>query len=253
MIRQITVIVIFLSVLSTSLYAQNEKLSEPAVYSDDQLVIRKVADGVYMHTSFLVSEQFGNLPCNGMIVCNGREAVVFDTPAEDTVSVKLIQWVEKQAGASIKAVIPTHFHADCLGGLNAFHQRGIPSYANQLTIELAAMQHAPLPQHGFAGSLELAVGGKRVLAQFVGEGHTRDNIVGYVPSERVLFGGCLIKEVGAGEGNLEDATVSHWALTGIKLRAKYPEAKVIIPGHGAPGGTSLLDYTIRLFERYKGE
>ncbi|MFC3199303.1 subclass B1 metallo-beta-lactamase [Parapedobacter deserti] len=220
-------------------------------YISENLVIRKLADGVYMHTSFLETQDFGKVPCNGMVVSDGREAVVFDTPATDSISSALIDWVEDQLKCSIKAVIPTHFHADCLGGLDEFHRRRIPSYANSLTIVLASANGSTVPQHSFDDMLELAVGSKNVIADFIGAGHTRDNVVGYFPDERILFGGCLIKAVGSDEGNLADALVDHWTLTGIKLKAKYPEAKLVIPGHGEPGDTSLLDYTIQLFEQYR--
>jgi metallo-beta-lactamase class B len=33
-----------------------------------------------------------------------------------------------------------------------------------------------------------------------------------------------------------------------KIKEKYPEVKIVIPGHGKPGGTALFDYTIELFK-----
>jgi metallo-beta-lactamase class B len=57
----------------------------------------------------------------------------------------------------------------------------------------------------------------------------------------------LIKAVGAGKGNLEDANVAVWSETVGKLKRTYPEAKIVIPGHGKTGGTELFDYTIKLF------
>ncbi len=64
-----------------------------------------------------------------------------------------------------------------------------------------------------------------------------------------MFGGCLIKESGAGKGNLEDANTTDWSLTVTKLKEKYPTTKTVIPGHGKSGGTELLDYTIQLFQQ----
>jgi metallo-beta-lactamase class B len=82
---------------------------------------------------------------------------------------------------------------------------------------------------------------------FFGEGHTKDNVVGYFPDDKAVFGGCLIKEVGSGKGNLEDANVAEWSQTVSKVKQFYPEAKIVIPGHGETGGTELFDYTIKLF------
>nr|WP_240935922.1 hypothetical protein [Hymenobacter sp. HDW8] len=105
-----------------------------------------------------------------------------------------------------------------------------------------------LPQQGFTDRLVLRVGRQDVIAHFLGEGHTRDNIVAYFPAEQVLFGGCLIKEVGAAKGNLDDANVPAWPQTVTRLRQTYPATKVLIPGHGQAGGMELSDYTIHLFQ-----
>lgn len=250
--RKLHIFSFFLSIFLFCGQDAQAETSKDSLVSDD-LIIRKVADGVYMHTCFLETNDFGKVPCNGMIAMHKGEAVIFDTPTTDSVSAVLIRWVQNQLECHIKAVVATHFHWDCLRGLEEFHRQGIPSYANKLTIQLARASQSPVPQYGFTGQLELKIGDENVVADFIGEGHTKDNVVGYFPAARVLFGGCLVKELGASEGNLEDATVSHWALTGIKVKAKYPDAKLIIPGHGTPGGTSLLDYTIELFKRYRDD
>ncbi|HMQ46373.1 MAG TPA: subclass B1 metallo-beta-lactamase [Saprospiraceae bacterium] len=218
------------------------------VYQTDSLVIEKIAPHTYIHTSFLQTESFGLVPCNGMIVIDHGEAIVLDTPHNDTVSLELIRWIEKEQQSQVKAIVPTHFHADCLGGLHAFHQHGIPSYAYQKTLELAAGQDATVPQNGFEGTRDLSVGQKKVQLAFVGEGHTRDNIVAYFPSEKILFGGCLIKALKAGKGHLADANVEAWPATVQRVKAQFGQAKMVIPGHGKVGDTALLDYTIQLFQ-----
>ncbi|QNL49225.1 subclass B1 metallo-beta-lactamase [Olivibacter sp. SDN3] len=217
-------------------------------YVSDNLVIDKISDHVYTHMSFFNSESFGKVACNGMIVLDDGQALVFDTPADNEASEELINWVKGSLKAEIKSVVATHFHDDCLGGLQAFHSHGVPSYANQRTIDLAKEQEIVLPQNSFEEFLELNVGDEKVNVEFLGEGHTRDNIIGYFPTEKIMFGGCLIKEINATKGNLEDANVEEWAKTVKKVKAKYPETSVVVPGHGKLGGAELLDYTISLFE-----
>ena len=51
---------------------------------------------------------------------------------------------------------------------------------------------------------------------YFGEGHTKDNIMGYFTEDQALFGGCLIKKVGASKGYLGDAKQT----IGLKLLAK---------------------------------
>lgn len=220
----------------------------PVPYHSATLSIQRVSPHVYQHTSFLETKSFGKVPCNGIVIVDAGEAIVFDTPATSSATMELIAYTEKELKATIKAVVPTHFHADCLAGLAEFHHRNIPSYALNTTIQLAAGSKATVPQKGFEERLALRVGRKDVVARFLGEGHTKDNIVAYFPAEQVLFGGCLIKEVGAGKGNLEDANVSAWPLTVARLRQTYPDTRLLIPGHGKAGGLELSDYTIQLFK-----
>jgi len=73
--------------------------------------------------------------------------------------------------------------------------------------------------------------------------------VGYVPSEKALFGGCLLKHVNASKGNLADANTSEWSSSVAKIKKEYPDLEIVIPGHGKNGGIELLDYTIKLFQQ----
>lgn len=240
-----------LSVLLVALMAFGCNASNTAaadiVYTSETLVLTRITPHVYQHTSYLQTQSFGKVGCNGMIVTDGNEAVIFDTPADIPTSLELINWIEKELKCTVKAIIPTHFHLDCLGGLEAFHNNNIPSYAHNLTIALAATQRYTLPKNGFQKELELTVGNKKVMAAFVGEGHTKDNIIGYFPDENILFGGCLVKELGAEKGNLEDANVIAWPVTMERLKKSFPDTRIIIPGHGKVGEPSLFDYTQQLF------
>lgn len=236
-----------ISIVTLSCSTQKKKPENKTVYQSETLIITQVSPNVYQHTSFLQTESFGNVPCNGMIVHNHNETVIFDTPVNDEISEELIQWIQNSLKSKINAVVPTHFHDDCLGGLNAFHKHHIPSVANSKTIEIAKEKKLPVPLKSFHNQEKIAVGNQFAELYFFGEGHTKDNIVAYYPNEKVLFGGCLIKELNAGKGNLADANVAAWAETATKLKTKITDAEIVIPGHGATGNTDLIDYTIKLF------
>ena len=219
------------------------------MYQSENLVITQITPDIYQHTSFLQTESFGNVPCNGMIVHNNNETAVIDTPVNDKISEELILWIQNSLHSEIVAVVPTHFHDDCVGGLNTFHKHRIPSVAYFKTIAITKEKQLPVPQKSFDKSLKITVGNEKISLDFFGEGHTKDNVVAYVPSEKVLFGGCLIKELNAGKGNLEDANEQDWAQTVQLIKNTYPDIKTIIPGHGTPGNQQLLDYTIKLFTK----
>lgn len=218
------------------------------IYKSENLIIKQISENSFIHTSFKQTQDFGNVPCNGLIVKNGHETIIFDTPTNDKSSEELIQWINQKLHSKINAIIPTHFHDDSLGGLQAFHTHRIPSYSYYETIELAKENHFVIPKNSFNDSLILKVGNKKVITKFFGEGHTKDNVVGYFPDENILFGGCLLKELEASKGYLGDANITAWSATVGKVKKEYPNAKIIIPGHGEYGDQKLLDYTISLFK-----
>ncbi|MFN1215555.1 CHM family subclass B1 metallo-beta-lactamase [Chryseobacterium kwangjuense] len=217
------------------------------IYKSDQLVITQVSENSFIHTSYKQTNDFGNVPCNGLVVKNSNETIVFDTPINDKSSEELIQWITDHLHAKINAVIPTHFHDDSMGGLQAFHSHHIPSYSYVKTIELGKKNNFVVSENSFSDSVVLKVGNEKVIAKFFGEGHTKDNSVCYFPAEHILFGGCLLKELEAGKGYLGDANVSAWSATVEKVKKEYPDVKLVVPGHGDYGDGKLLDYTIKLF------
>lgn len=213
----------------------------------DGLEIRKVSPGLFIHTSPINLSSGQIYPCNGMIFINQGEAVVFDTPVYEKDTKELLRWLQEEQGVEVKAIVPTHFHDDCLGGLSVFHEAGIRSYANRATYELAKGQAEELPQELFDGSYTFQIGGKSVECWYPGEAHTKDNIVAWVPSRKALFGGCMLKALGVGKGNLADANVETWSASMEAVKEKYPTLKLAIPGHGESGGMELLDFTIKMF------
>jgi metallo-beta-lactamase class B len=249
--KVITKTLLIIIICLTNLDCSSEKLDTfkpKEVYKSKNLIVLQIAENSFKHTSFLQTNDFGNVPCNGLIVRNSNEVVVFDTPTSDKSAEELIKWIKETLHCKINAIIPTHFHDDCLGGLKAFHENNIPSYANFKTIELATENKMAIPQNGFSDSLVLKVGDQKAIVKFFGEGHTKDNVVGYFPSENVLFGGCLLKELDASKGYLGDANVAAWSSTVEKIKTTYPNLKIVVPGHGEHGDKKLLDYTIQLFK-----
>jgi metallo-beta-lactamase class B len=241
------ILVISISILNCR--SQKRDIFQPKeVYKSKDLVINQITENSFQHISFKQTNDFGYVPCNGLIVRNRNEAIVFDTPTNDTSAEALINWIKETLHCKINAIIPTHFHDDCLGGLNAFHENDIPSYAYFKTIELAKENKYAVPKNSFNDSLILKVGDENISAKFFGEGHTKDNVVGYFPSENVMFGGCLIKTLDASKGYLGDANVASWSSTVEKVREQYPNVKIVVPGHGNYGNKKLLDYTINLFK-----
>jgi metallo-beta-lactamase class B len=239
-------ILVFINIICQA--QTSKKAEQKVVYKTKDLIITQLTKNVYLHTSFLQTETFGNVPCNGLIVNDKNEALIYDTTTDNKSSDELIQWIENNLHSKIKAVVATHFHADNLGGLKAFNLKNIPTYAYFKTTEFAKEQNLELPKNSFKEPLLLKIGKLNTITKFFGEGHTRDNVVGYIEEENVLFGGCLIKEMNANKGYLGDSNTKDWSATVEKIKLAYPNVKLVVPGHGEVGNKELLDYTIQLFK-----
>jgi glyoxylase-like metal-dependent hydrolase (beta-lactamase superfamily II) len=123
----------------------------------------------------------------------------------------------------------THSHIDRTGGLSALRRRGVSVLALDLTIDRV---------HAEAGALE---------AFFPGAGHAPDNIVVWFPGPRILLGGCMVKaEDAPALGNVADADLLSWPKAIEAVQKRYPDADIVVPGHGAVGGPKALAHTLDL-------
>ncbi|MEZ4972216.1 MAG: subclass B1 metallo-beta-lactamase [Cyclobacteriaceae bacterium] len=221
--------------------------AQETITVNEDLQLIPIAENVYIHISHTQIDGFGRVASNGLIFVDNGEAIIADTPANNKLTNDLLDWLTEN-NISAKAVYVNHFHADCLGGLEVVHERNIPSYGYSLTRELAIKDNVIAPQNTFDSPLKFKIGKEKVVAQYFGQGHSPDNSTLWIPSKQILFGGCMIKSLGAGKGNLSDANLDEWSATVDKVKQHYRNAKIVVPGHGSHGGLELLDYTIQMFE-----
>ena len=242
--------IIFLSVcLTVFAYARDSYLH---IKVSDDIELIKISDHVFAHVSYALMGNYGRIPSNGMIFVVGREALLFDTPVTDSLTKDLVNWIRDSLKVRIVGFVPNHWHVDCMGGLKYIQSIGIPSYANEKTRAIAESKNLPIPQKGFTDSLILHLGDRIAVCKYYGPAHTADNIVTWIPSEQVLFGGCMVKEMKSKNmGNIEDADHVAWPETIRRVIAAYPSARVVIPGHGSVGGTELLTHTLELLTKTK--
>ena len=218
----------------------------PKVYTKPLEVV-KLSDHSYMHISSIKTKEGNFIACNGYIYADQGEAVIFDTPLNDSISQQLIDFVRDDLKMTIKGVVVNHSHSDAAGGLRAFTKANIPSYASIQTADLLKQESLNI-SHPFKDRQTIQMKGGTIENIYVGEAHASDNIVSYIPKERLLFGGCMIKPQGGERGNLEDANLETWSATVATVKDYFPEVKIVIPGHGLNGDATLLDYTIELFK-----
>ena len=216
----------------------------------DDILLTQLADDVYLHETFTVLGESGRIGANGLVVVCNREAVMIDTPWNDRLTRELCDWFQRVRGVTINRVIVGHSHPDCLGGLAEMHRRGAESYGHLLTAAFARRGGKPIPQTTFSGAMTVRLGAVDLVLRHLGAGHTRDNIVVWIPHRKILFGGCLVKALSWNHlGYMAEGDLDAYPATLRRVIRAFPSVRLVVPGHGAPGPGALLTHTLRLAER----
>jgi metallo-beta-lactamase class B IMP len=204
-----------------------------------ELEIKKIEEGVYLHTSYEKIEGWGLVGSNGLVVLDNKDAYLIDTPISAKDTEALVHWIDAQ-GLTARASISTHFHSDSSGGIAFLNSKSIPTYASRLTNQLLKEKGEKQATHSFDKNPFWLLKHK-IEIFYPGAGHTRDNLVVWMPEQKILFGGCFIKPEGL--GNLSHAVIEDWPASAEKLIARYGTAKLVVPGHGKVGDASFLEKT----------
>lgn len=223
------------------------------LYESSNLKIVKIGQHTYQHISYL-NYKGSLVGCNGVFTIFGADAVIIDSPTNESATTELLDFIADNFETNRTRAIPNHFHVDCTGGLGTMLDRGVFVYAYAETIKLMEDQKIASQLKPFDSNLDMEIGNGEgiILNRYFGPAHTRDNIASYILPDSILFGGCMVKSIGAGKGNLADADTLQWSRTLQNMKSDiFGAAKVVVPGHGKVGGTELLDYTIQMFENNK--
>jgi metallo-beta-lactamase class B len=187
-----------------------------------------------------------------MLIVAPKGAVLIDVPATKSQTQQVLDWAEMTLKHPVQGVVCTHAHEDRIGGLSAAHARGIVSYSLALTQTLADSYGFTPPQRPLGFDETLFICGTSLQVFFPGAGHTSDNLIVWVPSSKVLFGGCFIKELASNSiGNLAEANPLSWKLGISRVHDRFHDAQIVIPGHGRPGGIELISHTQRLVNDWR--
>lgn len=218
-----------------------------------------VSSGVWLHTSYRTLTGSGPFPSHGLIVVDEGGVVLVDTAWTDDETQIVLDWIAASFGVPVRYAIVTHAHDDKMGGVEALLRSSVPVYAHPMSNTLAPARNLTpadndilFDENGFAANLPDV--GVDLEVFFPGPGHTYDNIVVYLPNDRVFFGGCLIRPTAFSTlGNTNHAAIARWASSAHAAGEAFPDAEIVIPSHGAPGDRELFQHTTRLAERAAGD
>ena len=191
-----------------------------------------------------------NFISNAGFVITPKGVVVVDALGSPILAKKLIAEIARITPQKVVAVIVTHYHADHIYGLQEFKKIGAKIYAqgegrNYLSSETAKqrliasrMDFAPWVNANtqlvaadvwIDQRAKLNIGGIEFLVSRVGPAHAPEDLMVYVPSEKVLFAGDLVFR-----GRIPfvgNADSKGWLIALDEIEKLKP--KIVIPGHGA--------------------
>jgi len=230
---------LFLNLTGFKLFASN---SMERV--DKNIEITRLTDKAYLIQSSYACN--GQLDCNHLLVVDKSDVVLINTPATDSMTLIMLNCIEKKFKRKVTKVIVSHFHDDSSGGLYETGKQGIVSYSLDKTRDLLKTESKNIDVV-FTDSLTISLQTIQLDLFYFGAGHSIDNIVTWMPSEKILFGGCLTKSlVSTDKGNTKDADLQAWPVTVRKVKDRFKDARIVIPGHLAIGNSSVFDHTIKI-------
>jgi Zn-dependent hydrolases, including glyoxylases len=242
----ISILIVTIGWSHGTLLAQEPALKKVYQIGND-IQLRMLIPGVYLHQSFMNVPSWGRVGANGLVVVSGNEALLIDTPWNDSLTSMLCRWGDDNLHVKVVKAIAGNFHDDCMGGFDYLNAQGVETIYGTRTLAICTKKGLPIAKTTFADSLNLDFNGMSLLLYYPGGGHTVDNIVVWLPSVKILFGGCLVKELHSTSiGNTADADLVAWPSSIRRVMARFPNAEIIVPGHGETGGNDLFTRTLEL-------
>ncbi|HEX8007441.1 MAG TPA: MBL fold metallo-hydrolase [Trebonia sp.] len=214
----------------------------------------EVADGVYAY----IQPAGGWCLNNAGVLAGGDGTIVIDTVATVSRALRLRESVAALGAGPVRTLVNTHHHGDHTFGNNVFGAVTIVAHHAARTemaesgLGLTALWpqvdwgevRLALPTLTFESRLTLHVGDRPAELIHVGPAHTTNDVVVWLPGDRVLFAGDVAMS-GVAPFNLMGSV--RGALRALdELRRLGP--RTIVCGHGPVTGPEVLDETAAYLE-----
>ncbi len=190
-----------------------------------------------------------NFISNAAFIVTTQGVVVIDALGSPALAQQLIAAIRQVTPQPISHVIVTHYHADHIYGLQVFKALGARILAHhaarsylhsdtaRLRLQASRQELAPWidastelveADQWLDADHELLLGGLRLQLRHVGPAHTPEDLVVYLPQERVLLAGDLVFR--ARIPFVGQADSRRWIQALDNLLAL--DVRLIVPGHG---------------------
>ncbi len=229
-----------------------------------EMKLRSVQKDIYMvrGVDALPSMENRGFMSNAFAVLTEEGWVVIDALSTPELSKEFVGNLMRVKKAPIKYAIITHYHPDHWYGAKTYKELGAKIVAHkklmdlyqsgeaQLALENAKQRFGDLfkgvalvpPDIVVEDRYTLKVGGKTFEVIYMGPAHTDNDLVVYMPSEKVLFTGDLVLYNRI--PFMGDRGASSKGLLEALHKIKKMDAKVILGGHNEPMDMSAVDFTL---------
>lgn len=236
---------------SAAIIASGAENSRVAAQNSCGAKLVKVSDSVWVHTSYFDYNGWPT-PSNGMIIDTSAGLVLIDTPWTCDQTIELLNTAWQMFRKKVVLAVITHAHQDRIGGIAALIGDKIRVISTDQTAQLAERAGYPRPESAIVQevmSITIGVSDSTIETYYPGPAHTADNITVYLATEKVLFGGCIVKPLDSNNlGNISEGSVTNYQQAVQNLIDHYGDfgPAIVIPGHGNWGGPGLLTHTLNL-------
>ncbi|MEI6089963.1 MAG: subclass B1 metallo-beta-lactamase [bacterium] len=215
------------------------------------LYIRQLTDSSYVFVTFgMVNGE--PYPSNGMYFITDKGIVMLDTPWDTNQVKPLLDSIQAKHNQKVKLCISNHSHDDRTAGLEILKRNGVRTYTSFMTDSLCKLNGEKRAEFHFLNDTTFTLGNMKFETFYPGAGHSKDNLVIWIPDLKMLYGGCLIKtKLAYNLGNTTGADIDSWIKVMNLLMSKYSDAEYVIPGHSKYGNYSILQHTLDLLNEYK--
>lgn len=217
---------------------------------DGSVTLTKLNNQVWVHTTY--TKINGNsVPANGLLITSSKGLLLVDVTWNDQLASELLKLIDQHFHKPIKKAMITHHKIDRIGGIRTLLKENIPVVSTTFIAKMAKEAGYPQPKPLLDNHPVMKFGKTIVETYYPGEGHTRDNITVWLPQYKILFGDMIFSLESQGVGIIDEANMNAWPYTIQNLMNKYPDAKLVIPGHKNWGDYSLLPHTLETLKKFK--
>jgi len=242
---------------------QAQPATPPATVAKPLMQAKSVVPNVYyvQGVSEMGSSANQNFISNAGFVVTPAGVVVIDALGSPELARRLLAEIAKVTKKPIHTVVLTHYHADHIYGLQVFKEAGarivahgaareyLTSDTARLRLEASRQELWPWvdektrlvsADEWLTGPQTLTVGGVRFDIQPVGPSHTAEDLVVYLPQQKVLFAGDLVFRnripfVGQADSR-------HW-IEAMQSLLTF-DTRWVVPGHGPISNDPKADMTL---------